>query len=263
MVMTEQCPRIAFNTKVADDTFLMGLECPSIVKQGKPGQFVMIRVSPGTDPLLRRPFSICGARGEDTVLVLYRVVGRGTELMSRFLPGQGVPVLGPLGRGFDLPKTGGRSLLVAGGIGLAPLAFLAGSLKLEEVKMAAGFATAGEAVPWDRLGLEGLKVSVAPDDGTLGHHGLVTELMETILDGDPEISTSVFACGPHAMLRRVSAIARDRGVRCQVSLEAHMACGVGACQGCALKAASGGRRPYLHVCQDGPVFDARDLDWEV
>ena len=126
--MIEQHIEIVFNNRINSDTFLMGLRSPEIVKAARPGQFVMIRVRAGSDPLLRRPFSICGIR-DDLFLVLYRVVGQGTAIMAEIREGERLSVLGPLGVGFDVPKSEQVPLLVAGGIGIAPLFFLAQSMK--------------------------------------------------------------------------------------------------------------------------------------
>jgi dihydroorotate dehydrogenase electron transfer subunit len=170
-------------------------------------------------------------------------------------------VLGPLGKGFVRPSAGQHAILAAGGMGIAPLMFLARSMAPESYTFFAGFGSADQIVRADEPGLSGIKMSIATDDGSAGHHGLVTELLEkgpAGLSGDRRM---VFSCGPHPMLKAVAAITHERAIPCQVSLEAAMACGLGACQGCAVKAAAGQDRAYWHVCQDGPVFDATDLDW--
>jgi len=123
--MIEQDVSVVFNKQVAHETFLLGLQSSEMIADARPGQFVMIRVRPGIDPLLRRPFSICGTREDNTFLVLYKTVGRGTTMLSEAKKGQRLLTLGPLGTGFELPEGDGESLLVSGGIGVAPLLFLA------------------------------------------------------------------------------------------------------------------------------------------
>ena len=259
--MIEQNAEIIFNKKVASGTFLMGLRSDEIVIQARPGQFVMIRVSPNTDPLLRRPFSICGNRGDDLFLILYRIVGKGTSIMSNAGKGEKLSVVGPLGRGFEIPDLGRKSLLVAGGIGVAPLLFLAQELKSNLVFMA-GYRSANEIVPIEQFGLRPTDISIATDDGTAGHSGFVTELLESHLAGCAEDHPKIFTCGPLPMLKRVAALTIERDIPCELSLEANMACGLGACQGCAVTASKDSNKTYYHVCQDGPVFDVHTLDWE-
>jgi len=261
IAVIEQDTQIIFNKKVASGTFLMGLKSSEIVAQARPGQFVMIRVRPGTDPLLRRPFSICTTRGEDLFLILYKVVGKGTAIMSNAGKGERLSVLGPLGRGFELPEPGRKSLLVAGGIGVAPLVFLAQAVKAD-VTFMAGCRSINEMIPMDHVGLGRTDISIATDDGTAGHPGFVTELLVSYLAGYSEDHSKIFACGPLPMLKRVAALAIEQDIPCQVSLEANMACGLGACQGCAVRASKNRDRTYYHVCQDGPVFDVHTLDWE-
>jgi dihydroorotate dehydrogenase electron transfer subunit len=229
----------------------------------RPGQFVMLRMGSGYEPLLRRPFSICGTKG-DLILVLYDVVGRGTTILSTMKTGDEVTVLGPLGNGFRV-GTGDRiSLLVAGGIGIAPLLYLAQTMRDQRYRLLVGFRTATAIIDATSAVGEPMDVSVATDDGTQGHHGPVTDLMEALLaeSGSRGSSLTVYACGPTAMLKKVAAMTREKGIACQVSLEAHMACGLGACQGCAVRAAADEEQTYFHVCKDGPVLPVQAVDWD-
>ncbi|MFC1580625.1 dihydroorotate dehydrogenase electron transfer subunit [Thermodesulfobacteriota bacterium] len=259
--MLEENPKILFNQKLTPDTWLMGLEASGIVATAKPGQFVMVQVHPGNDPLLRRPFSICGTRA-DALLILYRVVGKGTSIMAGKKVGERVSLVGPLGRGFEKPQVKGMALMVAGGIGIAPLFFLAQTLEPTDYRFFAGFGTARDIIrAKDILGDAG-DVSIATDDGSEGYTGLVTGLLEGYLESKGYDSISLFACGPGPMLRKVALEAMARQIHCQVSLEAAMACGLGACQGCAVKAGTREKRPYYHVCSDGPVFPVSSIDWD-
>ena len=259
MAVFEQKAVVVRNEEVALNTFLMELKSPSIASAAKPGQFVMLRVSGGIDPLLRRPFSICNTWDSAIMLLLYRVVGKGTRVMADTKVGSQLSLLGPLGRGFEPPRAGEDCLLVAGGMGIAPLALLARSIG-EDIAFMTGYGTAAEIVSVEELGIETIEVAVATEDGSAGYHGLVTGLLERALRGKGK--KIVYSCGPVAMLKMVASLCLERQVGCQVSLETVMACGVGACQGCAVPAGPGsGRSPY-HVCQDGPVFPAGSIDWE-
>ena len=269
--MIEQDCKVVSNDLVATDTYLMTLDCPEIATGTRPGQFVMLKVTrnPAADPLLRRPFSIAGVNARGHLLILYRVVGRGTRLMAAFRPEDRCWVLGPLGNGFALPRKNEGSLLVAGGMGIAPLGFLA--QRVDSTRhLFTGYGSAGQIIPVEDLGLSQIDTRVATEDGTAGHHGMVTDLLlahiETPASHQEEpgkgTGTILYACGPLPMLKAVAALALGRGMTCQVSLESVMACGLGACQGCAVRAAPESQRPYHHVCQDGPVFDVRALDWD-
>lgn len=259
--MIERNTQIIFNKKVASGSFLMGLKSSEIAAEARPGQFVMIRVGPNTDPLLRRPFSICGTRGDDLFFILYKVVGKGTAIMSKAMKGEKLSVVGPLGRGFELPEPGRKSIFVAGGMGIAPLVFLAQEIKNNLVFMA-GYRCANEIVPMEQVGLSLTDISIATDDGTAGHSGFVTDLLASHLAESVEGHPKIFACGPLPMLKLVAALTIERDIPCQVSLETNMACGLGACQGCAVRASKESGKTYYHVCRDGPVFDVNALDWE-
>lgn len=262
--MFEHDAEIVFNKEIIADHFLMGLRSPAVVATARPGQFVMVRVRSGMDPLLRRPFSIAGTMKGEHLLILYRVVGKGTAIMAETREGERFSLLGPLGRGFEPPKGKRLSLLVAGGIGIAPLLFLIQSMNSRSVQLMTGFGSADEIIGIDQVGDFSIEVSIATDDGTAGHAGPVTELLEAFLrDRNPEKDAlSIFACGPEAMLGKVAAMALERGLPCQASLEAAMACGLGACQGCAIKASANEKRAYYHVCADGPVFPVQSIDWD-
>jgi len=260
--MIEESTEVVFNKRVAQNTFFMGFRSGPMAKEAEPGQFVMMQVRSGIDPLLRRPFSICGVNG-DVLLVLYRVVGRGTSILSQTKQGDFLQILGPLGQGFDPPEASVRPILVAGGMGIAPLVFLSLKMGRKDQQFLAGYGTSPEVVPLDQLGIVGLSPDIATEDGSQGHHGRVTELLESVLSDAKEKPITIFTCGPLPMLKAVSQLALGQNIPCHVSLESHMACGLGACQGCAVKNAPGLSKPYAHVCQDGPVFDAETLNWEV
>jgi len=261
-MMFEERLEILFNKNIAAETYCLGLKGPKIAKAAKAGQFLMIRVSSGNAPLLRRPFSIAGIMG-DTIHLIYRVVGKGTALLADTSEGRKLSVLGPLGKGFftDMPRD--RYLLVAGGIGVAPLYFLGKILEGEgaDVEFMMGFRSSAEAFVYQPLVGRGLKISVATDDGSRGCAGPVTGLLEQYLDDMMDKSVAVFACGPKPMLRQVARMCMERRIACQASLETHMGCGFGACLGCAVKTPAGEQTQYLYACKDGPVFPVELIDW--
>ncbi len=240
------------------DLRLLRLVAPQTAPAARAGQFVMLRPASGRDPLLARPFSIHRVEA-DELHILYRVVGRGTRLLARAGPGMELELWGPLGRGFGLDWR--RPLLVAGGLGVAALVLAAGQAVAggARPRMLLGLATArglGGLLDYLDNVLSGLGVDLelASEDGSRGAQGLVTDLLPPRLarcDG-------VLACGPLAMLQAVAGRAGRAGLACQVSLEAPMACGVGACLGCALPRSGGG---YLRVCREGPVVEAGLVDW--
>lgn len=249
--------KVVSNTPAPSGIYNLVMEEPGLAELAQPGQFVNIRVSGSTAPLLRRPISIHWVDGI-RVEILFQVVGQGTELLAQVRPGDTLDVQGPLGRGFQPGE--GRPVLVGGGMGIAPLGFLAQSLTGREVTCLLG-ARNGEllgASGGDRLMSLGMEVIAATDDGSLGHQGLVTELLAKSL---PE-NAFIYACGPKPMLRAVAGLALDKGLPCQVSLEEHMGCGVGACLGCVCKGVSAGKETYKRVCINGPVFDVREVSWE-
>jgi len=243
--------------RLAASLYRLTLRAPRVAASARPGQFVMAACGPLLDPLLRRPFSIHRRLGPDLLQLLIRVVGRGTDLLAQCRPGQDISLIGPLGRGFSLPAPDQSICLVGGGIGIAPLSFLAERLAApHRCTVLLGSRTGAElsqlAAEFAQLGCP---VQTATDDGSLGHHGLVIDLLAAHLPA----TAKVFACGPMPMLAAVADACRVAGVACEVSLEAHMACGLGACLGCAVHGADG---RYLHVCTNGPVMNAGEVAWQ-
>ena len=242
-------------------TFLVGLDCGELAGAAEPGQFVQVRVSSGSDPFLRRTFSLCGAdRASGVIHLLVDVVGPGTRLLCGLKCGGTLDIIGPLGTGFDLRfGNPGRCILVAGGVGAAPLIFLAERLAKEgfrPVNFLMGARTSKHLEVLEEVLGSGATVTCATDDGSAGYHGFVTGLLEEQL---PSLNPgAIYVCGPHAMMRAVAAIASRFGIPCQVSLEERMACGIGACLGCAVSLADGG---MARSCKEGPVFDAGRLAW--
>jgi len=225
-----------------------------------PGQFAMLTAAGGWGggaderPYLPRAFSVARRRDGEAHYLL-EDVGPGTARLCALEAGDDVLVLGPLGQGFRAPQDGRRAVLVGGGVGIAPLAIWQDALLERQAPHALllGFRDGDHAIGANYLRC----ARVATDDGSLGHHGFVTELLAAELDENPH--ATVYSCGPPLMLEAVRALCEDRGVPAQLALESGMACGFGACFGCVVPTRGGG---YLRVCVDGPVVDA-DLLAEV
>jgi len=237
------------------------IAAPEIARTALPGQFLHIRCSPADAPLLRRPISISRiGRAEGWVEFVYRVVGEGTLLLSRAKPGEELDVMGPLGTPFRADAgTDARHILVGGGVGIPPMLALAEHLwdarEAGRVEVLLGGRTADLVLCEDDFRGLGVEPRVSTDDGSLGRAGLVTELLDAALRQGGE--RRVYACGPVPMLRAVDNVCRAHGVPCQVSFEARMACGVGACLSCVIPTSTG----YQRVCTEGPVFPSEDVVW--
>jgi dihydroorotate dehydrogenase electron transfer subunit len=263
--MNQEIVKIIHNEPVASDYFRMGLKCSPGFLDAVPGQFVMLRIDRGSKFLLRRPFSIHritkSEDGLEIVEILYRVVGQGTGVLAHMQPGEEVDLLGPLGRGFRYHHKWKRMVMIAGGIGVAPMLFLAQSMIQNGFDLSASEIFLGGRTQNDILCSRdfsdmSMTVHLTTDDGSQGDQCLVTDPFE--LAAQREKPDVVYACGPMPMLSCVVGIARKMEIPCQVSIETLMACGMGACLGCALES---GREPdrYLHGCMDGPVFDAEEI----
>jgi len=248
--MRQEFCRVTRVSEVAHHTFSLEFLSAEIARTAVPGQFVNIKVDDSTFPLLRRPMSICDVRGE-RVKILFNVVGRGTAILAGRTPGETIDVLGPLGHGFDLTRSIGRAIIVAGGLGVAPFPFLTRVLTQLDLPIVSfvGARTANQLV------LDGLtNVSVATDDGSRGFRGTVIDLLRSKLKRSEVSQQMIFACGPIPMLKSLQKFVRESSIRCQVSVETIMACGVGLCQGCPVEMMDG-QHKYRLSCKDGPVFD--------
>ncbi len=232
--------RVASNARIAAGIFLLKLAGEY---SAAPGQFYMVRAW-DRDPLLSRPLSVFDLDG-DGISFLYAVRGRGTELLSRLSPGDAVGLVGPLGNGW--PQLDGRIALVGGGLGIAPLYYAAKTFGGTDAYL--GFADAPYLM--DEFARVAARVAVSSETGTGGIRGRVTEIFR------PDGYDACYACGPLPMLAALARDCRRAGVPLYVSLEERMACGVGACLGCAVRTVHG----YARVCRDGPVFPASEVVW--
>ena len=244
------------NRMVATDTYLMEFAFPEISQSVQPGQFVNFYF-PERPQLFPRPFSIAGVDREN-LTILYKKVGCLTSIMSQWQPSQKIRVLGPLGNTFNIKYN--NHVLIAGGVGLAPLLFL--NQKLDKSNNTiwnfVGVRSKDELPP---LSLLSGKKYIATEDGSIEYCGTVVDCFRNNLGAIPH-PFSVYACGPEAMLSALWHLSRENHFDLQLSLEKVMACGLGICQGCAIPHFHPSEQPLRLVCQDGPVFNANELDWK-
>lgn len=240
------------NAAIADGIYRMVLHAEKIASEAQPGQFVMVMKPNDAAAFLRRPFGIADAdRAAGTVTIIYRLVGRGTKAFARMKAGEFLSVEGPIGHGFALGK--GKHLLVGGGLGIAPLIFLARRLPEKPVFLIGGKNE--KEIFWrDLLAPLSEHIYITTDDGSVGTKGFTTALLPNVLL--KEQPSDVVTCGPTIMMQGIANIAKAHGLPCEVSLEKRMACGIGVCLGCTFETTSGTRKK---VCVDGPVFDAKEV----
>ena len=253
------------NVRVGDGHYRIRLSCHRQYTGAVPGQFVMVRSSDRIEPLLPRPFSIhrlLKEKGSATAIeLLYKVVGKGTQQLSRKRPGDYVDLTGPLGNGFVIPAGVQKVYIAAGGIGVAPIIFLLAYLREHKIDLAGvqvfiGARSKSEILCQKEISRLGVQVHTTTDDGSAGDKCLVTDPLDgAVAEKPPDI---IYACGPQEMLTCVAGIADKHKVSCQISIETVMACGMGACLGCAVASR---KHPdaYLHACLDGPVLDTLEL----
>lgn len=258
---------LLFTVEVAEDFQLSRLAAASVAAAAAPGQFVSLKVSEGTVPLLRMPLSILDANpAAGTIDLLYERRGPKSTALSRLPAGTRVPCLGPLGTGFPDPAADTTPVLVGGGVGMPPLLFLGRRWRASgrrDVVLLAGARRRGKHLPAGMLREGGDVVRQATDDGSLGHRGLVTDLLARQVARTDRCT--VYTCGPQPMMAAVAGQCAALGVPCYASLEEYMACGYGVCVGCVVELAGGGDASpydkYGRVCVEGPVFEASQVVW--
>jgi len=260
--------KLIYNKKIKGNYFRCLIDAPLIAKKANPGQFVNIKVSDTITPLLRRPFSIHRVKGEK-IEILYEALGEGTKILSQRKPGEYLEVIGPLGSGFDYSSqltAHSSQVLVAGGMGVAPLIFLAEKITAHSSQLTdyrlfvvIGAKTKSQILCEKEFRDLGCEVKIATDDGSKGFRGRVTDLLKNILLTTYNLQlTTIYACGPRPMLKEIAVISQQYNIPAQVSLEEHMACGFGACLGCVVNTEQGFKR----VCKEGPVFNSDEIRWE-
>jgi dihydroorotate dehydrogenase electron transfer subunit len=252
--MIQISPFVTDCRQILEGIFVLSFRSAEIARNAAPGQFVNIRCGDGCLPLLRRPFSISRIE-DDSIELLFSVVGKGTSLLSQKRPGEPLDVLGPLGMPFKIHGPYETAILVGGGLGAAPFPFLTDVLLRENKKV---LTVVGARSVKQLTVRHLLNVQLATDDGSQGFRGTVIDLLKTIVPNDGSNSTKIFGCGPTKMLSALSEFARVRGMECELSLEGDMACGMGLCQGCPVER-SDGKKKYSLVCVEGPTFNSKDI----
>jgi len=230
-----------------------------------PGQFINIYLD-RPDMVLPRPISICDAE-KNNIRLLYQIVGKGTDYLAKMKCGERIRAAGPLGNGFNIQQEGnGKVLLIGGGIGAPPLLFLAKTLKSAQAVL--GFRSASAAILTDEFTSLGCETVIATDDGSLGYKGNAMDAANSLIN-NKDISMNdnrgisiIYACGPRIMLRMIAEYASANDIPCQISMEEHMGCGIGACSCCPVPVIENGRQAYKKLCKDGPVFSASSIVWE-
>jgi dihydroorotate dehydrogenase electron transfer subunit len=240
---------------IARGVFDVTVSCPDAAELAQPGQFAQVAAE---GFFLRRPISICDIdKAAGTIRLVFEVRGKGTDKISELNVGQNIDIMAPLGHGFTVIE-GAKAVCVGGGIGTPPMLGIARCYG-KDAQVISGFRTAGIAILQEDFAAAGCETTLCTDDGTAGRKGFVTEALKERLEADkPDI---IYACGPAVMLNGVAKLAKEYGVRCEVSLEQRMACGVGACLVCVCRTVKDGESYLSHVCKDGPVFDSEEVDF--
>ena len=248
------------NKKLIDNHFLITLHPLVKIKKPEPGCFFMLSVNSGLDPLLKRPLSLHRLLDGDFQL-LYRAAGKGTAILSRKKTGDTLEVVGPVGNGFKISKSQRDFILVAGGIGIAPIFALTEKLisSGKNVLLFYGARTGEEALCLDKLSSLGIDPVISTDDGSLGKKGNIVDVLKRHISRHsvPVNRQTLFACGPEPMLKALSNLAQKNNLKGHMALEQHMACGIGTCLGCVVNTTGG----YKRVCKEGPVFPINEIVW--
>ena len=255
MAVIQRCDEnvtILENEKVNEKYYKLTFASLALSKSVLPGQFLHIKIEQGNDPYLRRPFSYYRVSG-NKIEILYEILGRGTQILARKKKGETLKIMGPLGKGFSLKTGKKKRILVAGGVGVPPLVFLAERRQTEYLLI--GTKSKAEVMPNAELKKVKAKVLYSTEDGSYGTKGRVTVLLEKILMKEHPQGFFIQTCGPKKMMEAVIVIANKYGVEGEASWDESMACGVGACLGCMVETKAGPMR----ACADGPVFAFKDL----
>ena len=258
--MIQEDVTVLHNQQIAEECYQMALGWHRAGPAPEPGQFITVKVTDSTDPLLRRPFAFASFDGEtNATSIIYQVRGKGTRSMAALKKGDTINVLGPLGNSFPAPPPGSVPVLVAGGVGIGPVIFLENELRSgnRDPLLVIG-ALNRERLPRLAPQIGGAAI-FCTDDGSVGFHGTVTDYIRTLSSGE-QMNPVFYACGPEGMLISCAALAAEKKAKCWVSLEQTMGCGVGACMGCVIRVKSG--NGFARVCSEGSVFDAEEVLWK-
>lgn len=252
--------KILENKKIAEEHYKLTISSKEIAESAKPGQFIQIKIE---EVFLRRPFSIHKTKDEK-LEIIYKIVGRATETLSKYKKGKEIDIIGPLGNGFGIPFKNCKFIFAGGGYGISPLYFFAerivNNFSAEDIFVFIGAKKKKYIICEEEFKNLGCKLYISTEDGSKGYKGKITEFLNFKLSEflSKHYSFILYSCGPYPMLKEVAKIARINNIKCYVSLEEIICCGFGACLGCAVKTKYG----YKLVCKDGPVFDAEEIIWK-
>ena len=261
--------KILSNIKAGPNYYRMTLACPAAAKKIKPGQFFQVRCgNKSLDPFLRRPFSVHNVDKKGNIEILYQTIGKATVLLSDKKSGDALDIIGPLGNGFEQRTANSErrtSIIVAGGMGVAPMLFLAERLvhrrqttDHRKVIVLIGAKNKKNLLCEKEFRSLGCDVKISTDDGSKGKKGFVTDALKGLLNANRYTqNATLYACGPSPMLEEIAKIAAANKIESYGSFEEHMACGMGNCYGCVVKTKKG----YKRICKDGPVFDLGEIEW--
>lgn len=237
--------------KIQDNIFILKAYSPEIAKAIKPGQFCNIKVSETDFPLLRRPFSVSDVDG-NSIFFMFNKHGEGTRILAEKKKADVIDILAPLGNGFTYDGDYEIAVMIGGGLGAAPFPYLTREIKNKKIVTLIGGRNKNDVTDWGMR-----NVNFSTDDGSIGFHGNVVELLKSKINEFGGSEIKIFACGPTAMLKALQKFAIDNNIKCEISTECAMACGFGICQGCPIDSME--KDKYYLVCKDGPVFDAEAI----
>jgi dihydroorotate dehydrogenase electron transfer subunit len=244
--------------QLAKSIYRMTIKSDFVSSNARPGQFVNVKCSEGINALLRRPISICKVdKDRGTFDIVFQIKGIGTEYLSQKKSGSEIDIIAPLGDTFDIDSKYKKIAVVGGGIGIFPLLYILREMKDAEKRAYIGFRNKDFAVLTDEFESNSSVLNISTDDGSMGYKGLVTDILENDLKSCK--FDIIYACGPTPMLKKVVDIAGRNNIKCQVSMEQRMGCGIGACLVCACKTKKDEGWEYSHVCKDGPVFWSEEV----
>ena len=244
--------KVIQNIQIADNYYLMKVEGDKIPQHSKPGQFFMLQCKDNSK-VLRRPISLHNVEG-NILEFYYEALGKGTKEFTRLSTGETINIQGPLGNGYDTDLKGKNIVVIGGGMGMAPIKYLIKDLKdNNDITFIGGGRNAGAVKIIEKFDFKNIELKVATDDGSVGAKGNTVDILKEVLkDKDIDI---IYTCGPHPMMEAVAKVAQENNIRCQISLEERMACGIKACVGCSILTKKGMKK----VCYDGPVFESTDI----
>jgi dihydroorotate dehydrogenase electron transfer subunit len=260
------------NDNIKSIYYLLEIKCPDIASIIKPGQFIMLKVSDNHSPLLRRPFSLFRTsslniqkqKNAKTFSIIYKIVGKGTKMMTKFKKGDKLDIIGPLGNGFHPPSLlpPCNIFLIGGGVGIATLFPVSEMLKDYNLFIFIGGKTQNDILCVEEFRNKNSKIFISTEDGSLGFKGTVIDLfLFQVKRMRFKKPLYVYTCGPSNMLKKLAKITKFQEIHCQASFESRLGCGFGACWGCVVKTKNS-ISPYQRVCKDGPVFDLNQIVWE-